>query len=142
MFGRGELSYSKVRALTRVATGQSEQGWIDVARRSSASQIEKLARAHQGVVGNGGGGDPMDRPASQRRFVRRSETMGGMVRIEMQLSSEEAAAVWSAMNSALDQAPAEASAPALDQAPAEASASAGALDQAPAGASARRRPGT
>jgi hypothetical protein len=131
MFGRGELSYSKVRALTRVATAQSEQGWIDAARRSSASQIEKLARAHRRVADDGGGRDPMDRPASQRRFVRRSETPGGMVRIELQLGAEEAAVVWSAMNSALDQAPAEASASALahNQAPAEASASA--LDQAP-----------
>jgi hypothetical protein len=139
LFGRGELSYSKVRALTRVATAQSEQEWTDVARHSSASQIEKLARAHQGVVGNGGGGDPMDRPASQRRFVRRSETMGGMVRIEMQLGSEEAAVVWSAMNSALDQAPAGASmaAPTLDQASAN---NAPKHDQALAKASADNAP--
>jgi hypothetical protein len=117
LFGRGELSYSKVRALTRVATGQSEQGWIDAARRSTASQIEKLARAYRRVADDGGVRDPMDRPASQRRFVRRSETPGGMVRIELQLGAEEAAVVWSAMNSALEQAPAEASAPA-EQAPA------------------------
>jgi hypothetical protein len=147
LFGRGELSYSKVRALTRVATAQSERGWIDVARRSSASQIEKLARAHQRVADDGGARDPMDQPASQRRFVRRSETTGGMVRIEMQLGAEEAAVVWSAMNSALDQAPAEASAPA-PAAHASAEASSPGLasglasglaptsaDQAPAGAS-------
>src|SRR5690606_12150985 len=41
-------------------------------------------------------------------------------RIEMQLTPEEAAVVWSAMSSALDQAPAEASA-GVDQAPAGAS---------------------
>jgi hypothetical protein len=66
--------------------------------------------------------------------------MGGMVRIEMQLGAEEAAVVWSAMNSALDQAPAEASvsAPTHEQAPAEASAPT--LASAPAPASAERAP--
>jgi hypothetical protein len=109
LFGRGELSYSKVRAITRAATAQSEQHWIDVALHASASQIEKLARAYQRVMGDEASRDPMDLPQDQRRFVRRSDTAGGMVRIEMQLTPEEAAVVWSAMNSALDQAPAGAS---------------------------------
>src|SRR5690606_11662522 len=120
LFGRGELSYSKVRASTRVATAESEQHWIDVARHASASQIEKMARAYQRVMGDQASRDPMDLPSNQRRFVRRSVTLGGMIRIEMQVTPEEAAVVWSAMNSALDQAPAEAST-GVDQAPAGAS---------------------
>ncbi|MFO7565476.1 MAG: DUF222 domain-containing protein [Enhygromyxa sp.] len=117
LFGHGELSYSKVRALTRVTTAESEQHWLDVAQHASASQIEKMARAYQRVRGDEASRDPMDLPQDQRRFVRRSETMGGMIRIEMQLTPEEAAVVWSAMNSALDQAPAGASADA-EQTPA------------------------
>ncbi|MFO7566197.1 MAG: DUF222 domain-containing protein [Enhygromyxa sp.] len=120
LFGRGELSYSKVRALTRAATAESEQFWIDVALHASASQIEKMARAYQRVTGEEASRDPMDLPNNQRRFVRRSETVGGMVRIEMQLTPEEAAVLWSAMNSALEQAPAEAPGPARE-APAGAS---------------------
>ncbi|MFO7567833.1 MAG: hypothetical protein R6X02_34655 [Enhygromyxa sp.] len=63
----------------------------------------------------------MDLPHSQRRFVRRSETLGGMIRIEMQVTPEEAAVLWSAIDSALEQTPAGASAPTLEQAPAGAS---------------------
>src|SRR5690606_6298687 len=52
LFGRGELSYSKVRAITRAATAETEQHWLDVARHASASQIEKMARAYQRVMGD------------------------------------------------------------------------------------------
>ncbi|MFO7561662.1 MAG: DUF222 domain-containing protein [Enhygromyxa sp.] len=121
LFGRGGLSYSKVRAITRVATAESEQHWIDVAQRATASQIEKLARAYTRVMGDEASRDPMDLPHSQRRFVRRSETVGGMIRIEMQVTPEEAAVIWNAIDSALEQAPAGASAPTLEQAPAGAS---------------------
>jgi hypothetical protein len=44
-FGRGELSYSKVRALTRVATPESEAGLLDLARTATAEQLERIIRA-------------------------------------------------------------------------------------------------
>src|SRR5690606_17920166 len=137
LFGRGELSYSKVRAITRAATAESEQHWIDVALHASASQIERLARAYQRVRNDDFSHHPMDIPRDRRRFVRRSETPGGMIKIEMQLTPEEAAVVWSAMSSALEQAapvgaPAEATAP-LE--PANEPAPSQGIDQTPAGAS-------
>ena len=118
LFGRGELSYSKVRAITRVATLESEQDFIDIAAHATASQIERLSRAYQRVRDTMRG--PMEIPRNHRRFVRRSETFGGMVRIELQLPPEEAAVVWSAMTSAMDRAPK----PAAPDAGAEASAGA------------------
>jgi hypothetical protein len=42
---RGEISYSKARAVTRVATPETEQKLLDVARNGSASQVEKIVRA-------------------------------------------------------------------------------------------------
>jgi Domain of unknown function (DUF222) len=39
-FERGDLSYSKVRAVTRVATERSEAALLDLALASSASQVE------------------------------------------------------------------------------------------------------
>ncbi|MFO7564704.1 MAG: DUF222 domain-containing protein [Enhygromyxa sp.] len=131
LFGRGELSYSKVRAITRVATAESEQHFIDIAVHATASQIERLARAYrrvhsqQGKAGGlGGTGEP---PLDQRRFMRRVETWSGMVRLEIQLPPEEAAIVWSAVTSALEEesvgdegASAEAPPPASNQASAEA----------------------
>jgi hypothetical protein len=53
---------------------------------------------------------PSEKPQSQRRYVRRTETPSGMIRIEMQLPPEEAAVVWDAILSANDGASAEASA--------------------------------
>src|SRR5215467_7216148 len=41
---RGELSYSKVRALLRVATPENEALLLDHARLMTASQLEKLCR--------------------------------------------------------------------------------------------------
>jgi hypothetical protein len=113
LFGRADLSYSKVRALIRVATPESEQDFIDVAMHATASQLERLTRAYHRVRDNA---DATERPLSQRRFVRRAETPGGMIRIEMQMTPEEAAMVWNAVMSALDgsEASAEASAESHD----------------------------
>jgi hypothetical protein len=77
-----------------------------------------MARAFQRVRDDSKG--PMMVRRNPRRFVRRSETPGGMVRIEMQLPPEEAAVVWEAMQSAMDQASAEASEASAEARPAAA----------------------
>ena len=43
-FKRGALSYSKVRALTRVASSRNEQELLDYALRATASQLEAYCR--------------------------------------------------------------------------------------------------
>jgi len=43
-FGRGELSYSKVRALTRIATPENEETLLGWAQTGTASHVEKLVR--------------------------------------------------------------------------------------------------
>ncbi len=46
----GQLSYSKVRAVTRVATPETEAEWLATARDNTAEKIEYLvARSHKGV---------------------------------------------------------------------------------------------
>ena len=42
---RGEVSFSKVRALTRVATAESEGELLDLARTGSAAHLERVVRA-------------------------------------------------------------------------------------------------
>ena len=42
---RGELSFSKVRALTRIATQQTEEELLELARHATASQVERIVRA-------------------------------------------------------------------------------------------------
>jgi hypothetical protein len=46
---RGELSYSKVRALTRVATPDNEADLLEVARHATAAQVERLVRSWRRV---------------------------------------------------------------------------------------------
>src|SRR3989442_14631216 len=46
---RGELSYSKVRALTRVATPDTEARLLDVGRAGTAAHVERIVRAWRRV---------------------------------------------------------------------------------------------
>ena len=49
-FASGELSYSKVRAITRVATPATEEHLVDIARHSTAAQLERVVRSYRGVT--------------------------------------------------------------------------------------------
>jgi hypothetical protein len=49
-FARGELSYSQVRALSRVATPELEPFLLELARYATAAQLERTLRAYRGVV--------------------------------------------------------------------------------------------
>lgn len=60
-FRRGRLSYSKVRAMTRVANKTNEKFLLRIAKYGSASHIEKLTRQYQRV----------SRQDSQREFAKR-----------------------------------------------------------------------
>jgi hypothetical protein len=40
----GRLSYSQVRAITRVATVEDQERWVDAARSATAGQLERLVR--------------------------------------------------------------------------------------------------
>jgi len=46
-FASGEISYSKVRAMTRVATRANESVLVNIARYGTASHVEKLVRRYR-----------------------------------------------------------------------------------------------
>jgi hypothetical protein len=46
---KGELSFAKVRAITRVATPENEAELLDVARSGTAAQVERIVRAWRRV---------------------------------------------------------------------------------------------
>ncbi len=48
-FGAARLSYAKVRALTRIATPDTEQGLAEIAGPMTGNQLERFARAHRQV---------------------------------------------------------------------------------------------
>ena len=49
-FARGELSYAKVRAVTRVATRENEGEFLRLARACTAAQLERTVRAFRRVT--------------------------------------------------------------------------------------------
>jgi hypothetical protein len=89
----GEISYSKARAITRVAEPESQQSLLDIAKSATASQLDRIiagwrrAHAHQsGEVGS-----------EHRRYARFRATEAGMVRLTTQLGPEEALIVQRAL---------------------------------------------
>jgi hypothetical protein len=98
---RGELSYSKVRAILRVATTANEAMLLECARLSTASQLEKLSRKYARVQAHGKDARPQD--DEPRRYVRRRDTDDGMVKIEAVLHPEEAELVWAMLDHAAKQ---------------------------------------
>jgi hypothetical protein len=49
-FSRGELSYSKVRAITRIATPETENDLLILARSGTANHVEKVVRGYRRSV--------------------------------------------------------------------------------------------
>lgn len=49
-FSRGELSYSKVRALTRVEDVEREEELVELARNATAAQLERIVRSYRSAV--------------------------------------------------------------------------------------------
>src|SRR5215831_1030167 len=98
---RGEVSYSKVRAMLRVATPDNEVLLLEHAKLMTASQLEKLCRKYALVLRHGE--DPHPQGDEQRRYVRRRDTEDGMVKIEAVLHPEEAEIVWAMLDHAAAQ---------------------------------------
>jgi hypothetical protein len=55
VFLRGELTFTKVRALTRVATPPSEEGLLELAGALTASQLERALRAFRRITAEDAG---------------------------------------------------------------------------------------
>src|SRR5215211_6210161 len=94
-FGRGELCYSQVRALTRIATAETEGDLIMVARHATAGQLEVIVRAYRGLLAADGAG-PVE------RFVRCRRDDDGSLLIEARLPAEEGALVLAALEAGRD----------------------------------------
>jgi Domain of unknown function (DUF222)/HNH endonuclease len=97
-FAEGELSYSKVRALTRVENVEREQELLDLARHATASQLERLLRAYRGVVAaeRAAAGEPPE------RWIAFDHADDGSVLLRGRLPAEEGALVLAALEAAQD----------------------------------------
>ena len=109
---RGDLSYSKVRALTRVATPANETELLDFARCATAAHVERLVRAWRRVDRVAEAAD--DRRRHERRHLETWVDDDGMVVIRGRLSPEVGAVVRCALEAAADRLYQEARAAAED----------------------------
>jgi hypothetical protein len=95
---RGELSYAKVRALTRVATPETEARLVNVGRAGTASHVERVVRGWRRV----------DRHAEARESSRQQARRGlhvyhdedGMVVLRGRLTPEVGALIVKALDAA------------------------------------------
>jgi hypothetical protein len=101
---RGQVSYSKVRALTRVATAGNEASLLAMARSSTASQLERICRGYRRRCAGWVRAAEVPEDELERRYLRMRETESGLVRIEAQLTAEEAAVVRRALEVAASRA--------------------------------------
>src|SRR5438093_2905036 len=99
-FARGTLSYSKVRALTRVATADIEQRLLTASTSMTAAQVERLVRAWRRVDRHA-----ENRQAAQRqksRSLRVYQDADGMYVIQGWLTPEAGAVLRQALAAAGD----------------------------------------
>ena len=98
---RGVVSYSKVRAVTRVASPETEEALLDVAKCGTAAHVEQVVRGWRRV----------DRIAEQTEEKRRQEKRSlrtwvdddGMVIVQGRLTPEVGAVLRRALEAACDQ---------------------------------------
>jgi Domain of unknown function (DUF222)/HNH endonuclease len=98
-FGRGELCYSQVRAITRVATSDTEEHLAEIARFATAAQLETVVRAYRGVLQVELGADD---PAHRRRWVRCEHDDDGSLLMHARLPADEGALVLAALEAGRD----------------------------------------
>ena len=85
-FARGELSYCKVRALSRVATPETEAGLLEIARHATGAQLEKLVRCYAGALSATLG---TAQRAHDLRYLKWSWNDDGSLRLEGRLPAAE-----------------------------------------------------
>jgi len=98
-FARGGLSYSKVRALTRVGAVEREAELLELAQATTAAQLERLVRAYRGVVA-------VERAAAEGahrdRYLEWDYEEDGFLTLRGRLPAEEGALIVAALEAARD----------------------------------------
>lgn len=98
-FGRGELSYSKARALTRVADVEREAELLDFARTCTAAQLERTVRAYRGALSADAGAAAR---AHRDRFLTWEWDDHGSLRFRGRVPAEDGALLLAALEAARD----------------------------------------
>jgi hypothetical protein len=102
-FATGELSYCKVRAITRIATPEIEAQLVELARHATGAQLEKVVRGYRGAL---------DATAArsvrqdQRRYLDVAWDDDGCLSLKAKLPPEQGAVILAALQLAQRELPA------------------------------------
>jgi Domain of unknown function (DUF222) len=96
-FSHGELSYSKVRALTRIATPEIEAELVEMARLATAAQLDRLVRGYRRAVSL-----ESAEAAHRDRFLSCEWEEDGGLRIRGRLAPEDGALLLKAIEAGRD----------------------------------------
>src|SRR5438132_10629932 len=102
-FGRGELSYSKVRAITRIASPSNEGNLVELARAGTASHVDKVVSAFRRSVALN---DESAEARHEGRYARWFHDDEGSLVMQVRLAPEDAEVVRSALVAASENVPA------------------------------------
>ena len=97
-FGSGVVSYSKVRAMTRIATPDNEDFLLHVAKSGTASHVEKVVRYHSRVERSRETEEANEQYASRELTVRWEED--GTLVVRGRLTPEQGALFVKALDAA------------------------------------------
>ncbi|MDJ0909856.1 MAG: DUF222 domain-containing protein [Woeseiaceae bacterium] len=105
-FERGEVSYSKVRAMTRIANADNEDYLLNVARHGTAHHVEELVRKYRRVVRLQDA--EQAETAHRERCLEYYHDADGCLVINARLPAEQGALIVKALEHAMESADAEA----------------------------------
>lgn len=94
LFARGELSYSKVRAISRLADVTREDELLAIVKDATASQLERVVRGYRSVA-------RLEEDAVRthaRRFLHVRSEEDGSIRINGRLTADEGAVLLAALD--------------------------------------------
>lgn len=94
-FAAGSLSYSKVRALTRLATADNERELLELAEHTTGAQLEKIVRACRRVTSEEA------KEQAKKRSVRIGYDDDGMFTMHVSLLPDEGARLMQAIDALL-----------------------------------------
>ena len=104
---KGHLSYSKVRAITRITTTANEAQVVDLAMASTTSQVEAMVSAYRRATPPPSRPDGSEVGAVARQWLHQHSNDDGTVTISLCLPADTATAMLSAIEIFLDDIPAE-----------------------------------
>ena len=96
----GQLSWCKVRAITRVATPESDEEWVDLARLSTGRQLEQMTRLY-GREKADADGEKTGEDRSRDTWLRHHVDDGMMV-LQVRVEPEEGERILTALRAARD----------------------------------------